>query len=68
MSLRWSDTRGRTWGNPILLSIGVRGEYALSVQAQRLGMARDRVFELSWSIPARTALTGAFIEATKAAT
>lgn len=67
ISLRWSDTRGASWGNPVMLSIGRKGEFALSCQVQRLGMARDRVFELSWSAPVRTSLTGAFIEAKKAA-
>lgn len=64
--LRWSNTRGKTWGNPIESDIGKTGEYLRSVQFQRLGMARDRVFELSWSTPAQTALNGAFVQFEKA--
>ena len=62
--LRWSDTRGATWSNPIAADLGGGGEYLRSVQFQRLGMARDRVFELFWSYPAKTALNGAFISMT----
>jgi hypothetical protein len=63
VSLRWSDDRGASWGNPVMLSLGAPGEYLTSMQAQRLGIARDRVFELSWSSPVRTALNGAFVDA-----
>lgn len=62
MSLRWSDDHGRTWGNPVLLSIGSEGQYLTSPTRWRLGMARDRVFELSWTTPAATALNGAYTE------
>jgi hypothetical protein len=61
--LRWSDTRGKSWGNAISISLGMEGEYVTSLQYQRLGMARDRVFELSWSAPAKTALLGAWTQA-----
>jgi hypothetical protein len=45
--------------------MGRGGEYDTSIVWWRLGMARDRVFELSWSAPIRTALNGAFVEAEK---
>jgi hypothetical protein len=61
--LRWSDTRGRSWGNAIESTLGMEGDYLRSIQFQRLGMARDRVFELSWSAPCKTALLGAWVEA-----
>jgi hypothetical protein len=61
--LRWSDTRGKSWGNAISVSLGLEGEYLTSLQFQRLGMARDRVFELSWSAPVKTALLGAWVQA-----
>jgi hypothetical protein len=61
--LRWSDTRGKSWGNQIETSLGLEGEYLTSLQFQRLGMARDRVFELSWSAPVKTSLLGAFVQA-----
>lgn len=61
--LRWSDTRGVSWGNAVQRSLGLEGEYVKSIQWRRLGMARDRVFEISWSAPVKTALLGAWVEA-----
>jgi hypothetical protein len=74
VSLDWSDNRGASFGNPVNQSFasaldasaGAAGEYLTSVQWQRLGMARDRVFRLTWSSPTSTALLGAFIDVTKA--
>lgn len=66
VSLRWSDDRGHSWGNPVLTDLGASGAYLRSLQWQRLGMARDRVFELSWSSSNPTALQSAWIEATPA--
>jgi hypothetical protein len=63
VGLRWSDNRGKTYGNPVFQSLGGEGEYITIMQWNRLGMARDRVFEVSWSPPVRTALNGAFIDA-----
>ena len=61
--LRWSDDRGHTWGNWVTQSLGDPGATLTSVQWRRLGMARDRVFELLWTTPALIALQGAWIEA-----
>jgi hypothetical protein len=63
VGLKWSDNRGKTYGNPVFQSLGSEGEYITIMQWNRLGMARDRVFEVSWSPPVRTALNGAFIDA-----
>ncbi|MDE1971085.1 MAG: hypothetical protein KGI50_05955 [Patescibacteria group bacterium] len=60
--LRWSDDQGASWGNAVSQSLGKQGQYLTSVQFQRLGYARDRVFELSWSAAVKTALNGAFID------
>ena len=62
VSLALSDTKGKTWGNQIMQSLGGGGDYLTNVQWRRLGIARDRVFELSWSLNAETALNGAFVE------
>jgi hypothetical protein len=66
--LRWSDDRGRSWGNYVQGSLGKVGEYLTSIQYQRLGYARDRVFELSWSAPVKTALNGAWVDVSRART
>lgn len=63
VSLRYSDTRGASWGNPVTMPVGSTGQYLTSIQFWRLGMGRDRVFELFWGFPYETALTGAYIDA-----
>ncbi len=65
VSLRWSDDRGATWGDALMRSMGKTGEYNTWPKWDQLGAARDRVYELSWSVDAKTWLGGAFI-ATKA--
>jgi hypothetical protein len=67
ISLRWSDTRGVTYGSPVIRSMGATGEYYVSPQWRKLGIARDRVFEISWSAPVRTALQGGWVEIRKSA-
>jgi len=61
-SLRWSDDRGASFGDAVMMPLGKTGEYLTSLQWWGLGMARDRVFELSWSAPVKTALNGAFVD------
>jgi hypothetical protein len=62
VSLRWSDDRGASWSDPVEGSLGATGEFLTSIQWQRLGYARDRIFEIAWSEPVMTALNGAFID------
>lgn len=61
-SLRWSDDRGRTWGETVLQSAGTRGQYITRPEWSGLGMAMDRVYELSWSFTGQCALNGAWVE------
>jgi hypothetical protein len=61
--LRWSDDRGKTFGNAIGQSLGAQGQTLKQPQWRRLGMARDRVFELFWSGNFAEALNGAWIDA-----
>jgi len=56
--LRWSDDRGRTFGNPLAQSLGKKGEYLTVPQWSRLGIGRNRVFELFWASNTKTALNG----------
>ncbi len=68
VELRWSDDRGASWQMPVEMPLGQVGQTLTSIQYRRLGMARDRVFELAWSAPVMTALNGAFVDVTPAAT
>jgi len=63
VNLRWSDDRGKTYSNPVMQNLGQEGQYLTSIKWNRLGMARDRVFEIFWSVPTKTALSGAFVDA-----
>lgn len=60
--LRWSDNRGKSYGNPMGQTMGATGEYLTVLQWNRLGMARDRVYELYWSATNFTTLQGAFLD------
>ncbi|HEX7945819.1 MAG TPA: hypothetical protein VF495_14195, partial [Phenylobacterium sp.] len=68
ISLRWSDSRGQTWGDPVRQSLGATGQYLTQPTWPRLGMARDRVFEVFWDAPGGYAIQSAFIDAIPAAT
>lgn len=62
ISLSWSDTRGKTYGNPVEQSLGLQGQYLTTVTWNRLGQARDRIFKLEWSADIKTSLLGGFAE------
>jgi len=69
VSLRWSDDGGQTFGNPVAQNVTngwppTHGQYSW----RRLGMCRDRVYELSWTSLGETALNGAFVDVVPAAT
>lgn len=66
--LRWSDTHGYTWRGITSSTLGARGSYVTDVRFLKLGMARDRVFELSWTAAFPTALNGAFVQITPSMT
>jgi hypothetical protein len=57
--LRFSDDGGRTWSNEHWRSLGVQGAYRSRAVWNRLGMARDRVYEVSVSDPVRRTLVEA---------
>lgn len=63
VSLRYSDTRGASWGNPVIKPVGASGQYETTITWWQLGQGRDRVFEVFWDFPYETALQGAWIEA-----
>ena len=66
--LRWSDTGGADWSNTVTLPYSRTGAYLAQLNARRLGYARDRVFEVSWSFPYKTALQGPWVDVTPAET
>jgi hypothetical protein len=61
ISLRVSLDRGGSFGNALLQSMGGVGHYDATPTWWSLGMARDFVFELSWTANMKTSLNGAFV-------
>lgn len=61
IALRWSDDKGFSYGDRVSQSMGATGQYITVPKWSRLGQARDRVFELSWSVDANTGLNGAWV-------
>ena len=69
ITLSWSDDRGKTWKNPLTQSLGKQGEYLVwPTWPGSLGMARDKLFKLSWTCPSNTALNGAYVNVVQALT
>ena len=57
--LRWSNDGGSTWSNEYWTSIGLIGRYKNRAIWRRLGMARDRVFEVVVSDPINAVIISA---------
>ena len=62
ISLKYSDDRGNTWRGAALQSAGAQGQFDTWPLFQNLGEARDRVYEISHSIPGPAAINGAWID------
>lgn len=60
VSMRFSPTRGKSWSQPSVQSLGDGGEYSLVPQWRGLGQSRDMIFELFWSADLKTSLNGAY--------
>lgn len=66
IQLDWSDDRGATYGTQVTQTVAsgtTSAEFLAQPKWNRTGMARDRVFRLSWTFPYKHALNGAYIEA-----
>jgi hypothetical protein len=64
MMLRWSNDGGRTWSNEHWASAGQAGRYLDRVFWNRLGYARDRVYEVSVTDPIPWRIIDAYLRAT----
>lgn len=59
---RYSNDGGHTYSNTQYPSIGKIGDWGRQSYVWRLGMARDRVYEISGSDPCKIAIVGAYID------
>ena len=62
----WSDDRGETFNAPCPLQLGSTGNVWPTIW--RLGMARDRVYRVTWTGASKCNLLGAFIDLQPVAT
>jgi hypothetical protein len=62
VSLEISDDRGISFHLAPLQTLGKTGDYLVQPQWRQLGIARDRVFKVSWSDGVFTALQGAWLD------
>ena len=63
LMLRYSDDGGKTWGNEITSEVGEQGAYGTLVWFWQLGMARNRVYELSGTSSIPWKITQTYLEA-----
>ena len=61
--LRWSNDGGSTWSNEHWTSIGLQGAYKNRAIWRRLGMARDRIFEVVVTDPIKAVIIAANLKA-----
>jgi hypothetical protein len=61
--LRWSNNGGFSWSQEHWRSIGVQGAYKNRAKWNRLGQARDRVYEINVSDPVQRDIIGATLYA-----
>lgn len=67
IEMRYSNDGGKTWGNWAAKSTGEIGEYSTDVKWDRLGSARDRVWQLRCTDNAKVSITGAAVDASEGA-
>jgi len=63
--LRWSNDGGSTWSKEYWVSIGKMGKYRNRAIWRRLGMARDRIFEVSITDPVNAVIVSANLKASQ---
>ncbi len=59
--VRWSDDGGHVWSNERRATIGQVGDFEHRVVLRRLGVARDRVYEIKVTDPVAVRFISAFI-------
>ena len=65
--LRWSNDGGSTWSNEHWVTIGQMGKYKNRAIWRRLGMARDRIYEVSITDPVNAVIVSANLKASEGA-
>jgi len=63
--LRWSNDGGSTWSKEYWVGIGQTGRYKNRAIWRRLGMARDRIFEVVVTDPVKAVIVSANLKASQ---
>jgi alpha-tubulin suppressor-like RCC1 family protein len=61
-TLKWSDDEGNTWSNGISVDIGAYQQYGARAIWRRLGMSRNRIYELTIEEPVKVVITGSYAD------
>ena len=61
--LRWSDDGGHQWSNEHWTTIGAIGKYRNRARWKKLGMSRERIYEVAVSDPIKVVLISAYLDA-----
>ncbi len=64
ISMRYSNDGGHTWSNELVRSMGQIGEYNKSITWNRLGVAREWMFEFLISDPVAFSIIEGFLTVT----
>jgi hypothetical protein len=62
VGLTWSDDGGNTWATVQYRDLGASADYSVKQKWHRLGMAKNRIFELTMYEPVKFVLIGASAE------
>lgn len=61
--LQWSDDRGKTWSNELILNCGQAGNFRVRAVQRRLGRSRYRVYRVSVTDPIKWTIVDAYLDA-----
>lgn len=61
VTMRYSDDGGRRWHEKRTQTIGAIGDFHKNIQFRNLGQGRNKLIEVSWSAPCKTAFGGGTI-------
>lgn len=62
IGLEWSDDGGHTWSNKHMMPIGNTGQYNFRSIWRRMGRSRERIFRLTFTLPVKAVVLGAYAE------
>lgn len=68
VTMRYSDDGGRRWHEKRTQPMGEIGDFHKNIQFRNLGQGRNKLIEVSWSVPCATSLGGGTVQVEVAGT